>query len=423
MTIDQNPDSDSGERIIMLDVLRGLALMGILVMNINAFALPEMAYFNPAIAGGNSAADMLSWTISFILFDGKMRGLFSLLFGASMMLIISRARKNGGGAARVHFPRMFWLGLFGLAHFYLIWRGDILFLYALAGSIAFAFSSLQPHRLITLAVVITTAGCIILTSSFWGLFWLQEMALAPGAALDTLVEYDNVIAALRGGGDEEIELYRSGYQAILHHRLTDGLWTPLNIFALNIFETLPLMLIGMALMKNGWIVGNDGPASYRISAICGIGIGVAGYGALAVMARNSGYDPILMMNIGLAWTMPFRLLMTLGYLALAITVIRIFLARGGMPAKFMHRIAGAGRTAFTNYIGISLIMTCIFYGYGFGLFGQVDRSMLWLYVAGGCVTMLLWPKFWLSRFRYGPLEWLWRSLSRERFEPFSHGRA
>ena len=122
-------------RLITLDAIRGFAVMGILAMNIVAFAMPEWAYVTPIAYGGETVADRVAWLFSFIFIDGKMRGLFSLLFGASMLLIIERADAKGESAAKVHYSRMFWLALFGLAHYFFIWFGDILFLYASVGCI------------------------------------------------------------------------------------------------------------------------------------------------------------------------------------------------------------------------------------------------------------------------------------------------
>ena len=120
-------------RVATLDVIRGVAVMGILIMNIVAFAMPEAAYMNPASFGSHGAVDYGVWAVNFVLVDGKMRGLFSFLFGASMLLVIERAEAKGENPLRVHYARMFWLLLFGLAHLYLLWWGDILAHYALVG--------------------------------------------------------------------------------------------------------------------------------------------------------------------------------------------------------------------------------------------------------------------------------------------------
>ncbi|HWH23216.1 MAG TPA: DUF418 domain-containing protein, partial [Allosphingosinicella sp.] len=145
---------EAGPRIASLDIIRGVAVMGILAMNIVAFAMPFAAYLNPRAFGMEGTADYLSWLFSFIFIDGKMRGLFSFLFGASMLLGIERAGAKGEDPRKVHFRRMIWLLVFGLIHLYLIWFGDILTGYALVGMIAWFFRKLPPGRLIAWGVIL-----------------------------------------------------------------------------------------------------------------------------------------------------------------------------------------------------------------------------------------------------------------------------
>src|SRR4029079_5120810 len=137
-----------GERIATLDIVRGVAVMGILAMNIVGFAMPGAAYMNPMAYGTQGPADLASWGFSFIRIDGKMRGLFSFLFGASLLLVVERAEASGRNPALVHYSRMFWLLVFGLIHFYLIWWGDILSLYAPVGMIAFLFRHFSVRQLL-----------------------------------------------------------------------------------------------------------------------------------------------------------------------------------------------------------------------------------------------------------------------------------
>jgi uncharacterized protein len=400
-------------RHVTLDALRGFAVMGILAMNIIAFALPEMAYISPALDGPPTAADIVSWLCSFILFDGKMRGLFSLLFGASMLLIIERAQAKGESPASVHFRRMGWLALFGLAHFLFIWWGDILFLYAAAGCVAYLFRDVEARGLIKMALVIYAIG-FLLMSAFTGITLLLQMAASlPDADPEMVKGYKEMLAGF-ANAPGEIAAYRSGYWDIVQYRATEKWAQPLTLVVQNICETLPFMMIGMALYKNGFLTGEWQAERYRKWALIGIGIGGLFYALFAAWAIFSRFDMLLMLNISIAWTYPFRLLMIIGYAALLIRLIRAFAS-----SAFIARVAAAGRVAFTNYLGTSILMTTIFYGYGLGLFGHVSRPMLWLYVIGAWMIMLLWSKPWLERFHYGPLEWLWRSLARWQQQPFS----
>ena len=138
-----------GERLVTLDIIRGVAVMGIFSVNVIAFAMVEAAYLNPSVMGGYTGENLAVWLANYVLIDGKMRSLFSMLFGASMLLVIDRAARSGESPAKVHYRRMIFLALFGLFHFYVIWFGDILFLYAVGGMIAFLF---RERKLKTLLI-------------------------------------------------------------------------------------------------------------------------------------------------------------------------------------------------------------------------------------------------------------------------------
>lgn len=408
-------NSNYNVRHITLDALRGFAVMGILAMNIAAFDMPFMAYLSPAIYGGDTGADLVSWFFSYIFFDGKMRGLFSLLFGASMMLIVERAEDRGENPVQVHYARMFWLALFGLAHFFFIWFGDILFLYASVGCIAFLFSKWQPRHLIKWALIIYTLGFLLLSGATGGMLYTQFEASQPGATAKQIKDYEEIVKDddfTSVGTNKEIELYRSGYTKIVSHKLREQWADPLTSVLHSVFETLPLMLIGMALLRNGFLLGQWDIERYRKWAIYGVGGGailsaIAAYGQYA-----SEFNPVIVINTQVAWMILPRLLMTIGYAAALILLIQQ-IAGGGLLA----RVVATGQAAFTNYLGTSIVMTTIFYGYGLGLYGFVSRVELWLFVIGAWAVMLIWSKPWLDRYRYGPLEWLWRSLARMKLQP------
>ena len=385
-------------RILALDVLRGVAVMAILAMNIGGFAMPLSAYFNPLAYGGD-ASDVAVWFTNFVLVDGKMRGLFSLLFGASMLLIAERAEASGLSAARVHARRMAWLLLFGLAHFYLIWFGDILALYAVVGLFAFAFRGLGARTLVVFAAIAFAGQIAIMAHASWGLFaWnAQSARLRPltGAALA-----------------DHLALYKTGgYADLVHLRATRQWLVPFYQMFYNGFEALGFMLLGMAGLKSGFLTGDWKRTSLRRLALWTLGVSIPASAAHAWLDWRSGVSPELALAIPFVAAVPFRALMAIGYAALILLWI---VPRSG---PLVRRIAAAGRVAFTNYIATSIAMTTLFYGYGFGWYLTLDRARQWLVVIAACVVMLLWSKPWLDRFRYGPLEWLWRSLARWELQP------
>ena len=408
------PAQVRGPRIATLDIVRGVAVMGILAMNIIAFAMPFQAYFNPTAFGVDDALDYASWVVSFIFVDGKMRGLFSLLFGASMLLVIERAQASGGHPRSVHFRRMFWLLLFGLLHLYFIWFGDILTLYALVGMIAWRFRNMAPRNLVRWGIALVAIQFLIFAAMSVGAYFLQQAAARPGVAADVMEQWQALqvkFAPLSGQPlNEKLALFQGTYGGLVESRLEVHGAAPLLSLMMMGWETLGYFLFGMAAFKTGFLTGQWAPDRYRTWAITGLAISVPAYAILAWLLAQDGFSIPAVLGLVMAGTIPFRPAMILAYAALIILLTR----HGGW---LVDRIAAAGRVAFTNYLGTSIIMTSLFYGYGLGLYGSFDRAELWLVVIAMWALMLGWSKPWLDRFAYGPFEWAWRSLSRWKVQP------
>ena len=407
--------TDQSDRILTLDIVRGVAVMGILVMNIAAFAMPFPAYANPAAYGGDSGLDLASWAFNFLIFDGKMRGLFSILFGASTLLVIERATASGRGGAKAHYARMLVLLGFGLIHFYFIWFGDVLALYALSGMLLYFFRNRNPRALIRWAVAFLSLSVI-----YFALIGLTG-ALAdnpnlPPAAAANMSESRNVIESDFGADSpkiaSELALYQSDYATIVDSRLNGRRYEPfLSFFGFGL-ETLGLMFLGMAMFKSGFLTGEWEKARYRRWALRSAVIALPPLAFLAWWQASANFDAVRVFLAFLALSMPFDVLLAVGWAAAIIWWAK----RGSHPA-LKARVAAAGRMAFTNYLATSVIMTSLFYGYGLGLFGEVSRAALWIFVLGMWGLILAWSKPWLDRFQYGPLEWLWRSLARLQLQP------
>ena len=402
-------------RIVTLDTVRGIAVMGILAMNIVAFAMPFPAYVNPAAYGGDSGIDLVSWFLNFVLIDGKMRGLFSMLFGASTLLVIDRASRAGRGGAAAHYARMAVLLLFGCLHFYFLWFGDILALYALSGMVLYFFRNKSPKSLVGWAV-----GFMALSMLFYGLVaWTAAIAGSPSLpprASQELMEARRTVEGEVGATSSKIasdlKLYKSDYATIVDSRLNKRTIEPFASFFSFGFETLGLMFIGMALFKTGFFTGAWEAARYRKWLLRCALISIPVLAGLGLWIIASNFDAPLIFGSFIAMSMPFDTLMAIAWAALVI----LWVKRGGVSA-LRDRVAATGRMAFTNYLATSVVMTTIFYGYGLNLFGEVNRAGLWLFVLGMCGLMLLWSKPWLERFHYGPLEWVWRTLSRGSLQP------
>jgi uncharacterized protein len=405
--------TEPSPRIATLDVVRGVAVMGILAMNVVGFAMPFQAYMNPLAYGSESAADLVSWAISFVLVDGKMRGLFSFLFGASLLLVIERAEAEGRDPASVHFRRMFWLLVFGLLHLYLVWFGDILHGYALVGMAAWFFVGKESGVLVRWGIGLLTVQLMVFASLAAGAFYLQEAAAAGGSA-EAVREWRTLDSQFGIPSDralaERLALMRGGYGPILADRFGAYATAPFRELMMFGWETLAYFLFGMAALRNGFLSGGWSDRAYRRTALIGFGIGVPAYALLAWILVLDGFSVPMVIAIVMGATVPFRPAMMV-----ATAAFIILLTRPGGPLT--GRIAATGRCAFTNYLGTSLIMTTLFYGYGAGLFGHLSRIELWIPVMVLWALMLLWSKPWLDRFLYGPLEWLWRSLARGEMQP------
>ncbi|QDP19173.1 DUF418 domain-containing protein [Sphingomonas xanthus] len=407
--------SPAGQRFVTLDVVRGAAVMGILVLNIVAFAMPFPAYSNPAAYGGDTGINLAAWAANFVLFDGKMRTLFSMLFGASTLLVIERARASDRGGASAHYTRMIVLLAVGCLHFWFLWFGDILALYAMCGMIIYVFRKQSPRALIGWAVVLIGLSVI-----FYGLVsWVASMAGSPGlspeaaaGAIEARRALELEVGANSGKIASELAIYRSGYAEIVDYRLGKMTWMPFtSLFGYGL-ETVALMLIGMAMYKSGFVTGDWPRASYRRWAIWGLALGLPPLVLLASRIVTTDFDTPLLFASLVAISAPFDIPVAIAIAALLI----LWIGSGAAPA-LRDRVAAAGRMAFTNYLATSLVMTSLFYGYGLGLFGLVERAALWLPVISMWALMLAWSKPWLDRFHYGPLEWLWRSLSRGSLQP------
>ncbi len=400
-------------RLASLDVLRGVAVMGILAANIVAFALPEPAYFSPAALGSPSRSDMIAWALTFVLVEGKMRCLFSILFGASMLLVIDRAEAQGNSPAKVHYSRMAWLFGIGMVHLYLFWWGDILTHYALIGAVSYVFVRLPPRTLLVLAGLLILADLIVFTMIANDLFRLAANAAKSGATEATINRWQASAAAFGRPSlaklSSEYAAVRGGFTAMVRWRAT----TNVDPFAFAIVggpQTLAYMLIGMAGLRSGLLTRTWSQRRYGCIAMVALGLTVPGYAVIALFDINHSFDPRYVFIASLVLASPLRPIMAIGYAAL----ILLLMQQGGMITT---RLARTGRMAFSNYLGTTLVCTTIFYGWGFGLFGQLSRVTLYGVVAILWIVMLTWSKAWLSHYRYGPLEWLWRSAARYELQP------
>ena len=410
----------TAERHISMDAVRGFAVLGILLMNIVGMGLPSFAYINPTYAGGSAGADFWTWAVNNVLTDGKMRALFTMLFGASTVLIAERAETGGGlGPAATHYRRMFWLLLFGLAHAFLFWFGDILVLYAVAGLVIFPFRKLQPRTQLIIGATILLA---LLAKNVWqanALEALHAAAIAPDASAPAVKAWQEASVAVQSPPQAraaELVGFGGDFLSALRARanMVMLMYTMLLPFD-GLPEAIGQMFAGMALYRLGFFTLGWSTRAYVAMIAFGYLVCAPVTAWLAANIARSGFDP-LVLHEQEVWQQATRL-----FIALAHASVVMLIVRPGVLPGLVNRLAAAGRMAFSNYLLTSIITSLVFCGYGFGLYGELSRAELLWVVAGVWVFILAWSQPWLARFHYGPFEWAWRSLVQWKPQPFVRG--
>jgi uncharacterized protein len=417
------------ERISGLDAVRGFALLGILLLNICAFGLPAAAYVNPAPAGGATGPNLVLWAFITVLADGKMRAIFSLTFGASVYLLVDRLSRKGAGAeaADIHYRRMLWLMLFGMIHAYLIWWGDILYYYASLGLILYPLRKLSPRALLIMAGVMIV-GLTALPLGYQHHLreerseYAQIQAdLNAGKTLteeqqETKKDWEEVVKNFTPSADDlkkETAAHRGGYLGLLQYRAKEVFHdhsSPMY-FPFPWFDILNMMLIGIVMMKTGVLLAQRSTKFYVWMALISFGIGIpANCWSVWLCIRDKfALESLIFSNA----TYELGRFTAFGYIALLMLAIR-----SGDLRRAIATLASVGQMAFTNYILTSLICTTILEGYGFGLFGKLQRYELYAIVPFVWLIILVISPIWLRHFRFGPLEWVWRSLTYWKRQPF-----
>ena len=387
-----------GERIRSLDVLRGFAVLGILIMNVQSFSMPGAAYLNPTAWGDFTGINLAVWMAGHVLADGKFMTLFSILFGAGVCLFAERAQARSGRSAAVHYRRMFWLLVFGLAHAYFLWVGDILVSYALCGCGIYLFRNRSPRRLLVLGIGVFSVSTFLYLFSAWGLSYAT-----PEAAAGVASTWAPNAAAI----EAELAAYQGGWMAQQAARVRSVLEIHTIAFPLLfLWRCGGAMLVGMALYKWGVLSAARSGRFYRRMIVIGMAAGLTAIGAGLWWNFSGDWTWERSFFTGSQFNYWGSTGVALGYLGLVMLAVQ-----KGVFSNLQRRLAAVGRLAFTNYILQTVLCTILFYGHGFGLFGSVERyQQLFVVLAVWLIQLWLSP-VWLQRFAYGPLEWAWRALT------------
>jgi uncharacterized protein len=415
------------ERISNIDVLRGAALLGIALMNIIFSGLPMAADFNPKVSGGSTGANLWAFFLQYVFFDGKMRGLFSMMFGASTYLLVMRLDSRGAGlkAAQIYTRRLMWLMLFGMFHAYLIWHGDILYPYALLGLVLLPLLSARPKGLLIAAgilIVLMTGGEIAQGFSIIKTHDKYVAAMKAEAAHQTLTdeqkdakkEWENKRKYFSPTAEDlkkEREMYSGSYFHLVGARAALVMKWHSAPYYMSGWDMFTMMLIGIAFVKSGVLSGDRSSAFYwRLMGISyAVCIPIASISFY--LSWKAGFEP-LQTVFNFSTYQLARVGTTFGHMSALLLI-----CKSGLFEGLRSRLAAIGQTAFSNYIIHSIIYGLVFYGYGLNLFDKLQRYQLYLVVLGMWVFSLIVSPIWLRHFRFGPLEWCWRSLTYWKRQP------
>ncbi|GAB2515749.1 DUF418 domain-containing protein [Spirosoma aerophilum] len=419
------------ERIHTLDILRGVALLGILLMNIQAFGLTD-ASLNQLIRNPHGGNYWLL-TLVHVLFEHKMCALFSMLFGAGIILFLAKTRSGSGMAApELFIRRQLWLIVFGLVNAWgLLWHYDILFHYGIMGIFLFPFIRLSPRALLVCAVV---AGLILSGKLYWQFAEQKQKyeKFLPIAALekknrkvkltdeqkDDKSAWEGLVKEHRydsKADKADVRAMRSDYATVWTHQLPKIKHMEAPFFyQIGIWDVLSMMLLGMALFKWGFFSNQLTARQYTVLALGGLLIGQA----MAWLSLPSHELEVVDFTNYISGAslpvanvlMPFeRAFSAIGWASLVLLAYRV-----GVGMWLWRALRAVGQMAFTNYLMQSVLCTLFFYGYGLGYFGDLKLYQLYIVVAEVWLLQIVFSLVWLRSFRFGPLEWLWRSLTYDR---------
>jgi uncharacterized protein len=415
-------------RISIIDALRGIALCGILLMNIPFFGKSYHLYYNLEILKEYTGANYYCWWMVNGLFEGTMRGIFSMLFGAGSFLLLDRLEKKNLDditPADIYYRRLIWLLIFGLVNAYIfLWPGDILYTYAITGLFLYPFRKLAAAKLLAFGLLFMFLSTLQHTSKLQCAYEKRVDGMAALAkekkgkvlseeekgAKEAWKEFQNKLSI--GHKKKEIkvenEKRKKGYAAIFEEMEGVNKYIETKDFYTELFlDALGFFLVGMALFKWGFLSGQMSLGLYMVSALLFYGLGLP---LSFWMHKNAILHKF---DFSLAYDdFPFsvyqlrRILLALGHISLVMIIFKI-----NFLNWILKGFSAVGQMAFTNYLSQTLICGFVFNGYGLAQFGLWERYQLYQFTAGVWVFQIAFSLIWLRFFQFGPFEWLWRSLT------------
>jgi uncharacterized protein len=405
----------TSNRLESLDFVRGCALFGILLMNIVGMGLGP-AYDNPTIAGGATGINLWIWLVMNVGFEGTQRALFSMLFGAGVILLTSRLEEKGRpDSADIFFRRNLWLVAFGLFDAWvLLWVGDVLYYYGITALFLYAFRNLPGRKLLALgigALVLGAAWSAIETGNMLAKHEAYERASAVAPAARTPDQTNAIQAwqkASRAGPPPEAyagmrKAHTGSYWSALKARAEVVTHFQSWLLYRDFFDIFGMMMLGMAFFKLGVLTLQLRTRIYLAMMVGGYAIGLTVNIAEARWIMSNGFSALAYQEARISYDVS-RLAMTIGHLGL----LMLFLRSGALP-WLRTSMAAVGRMALTNYLTHSVFQLVVFVLLGW--WGALERHQLYFMVAAIWAFQIVISPIWLRHFHFGPVEWLWRYLT------------
>lgn len=412
----------TAKRLESLDFLRGCALFGILLMNIVGMGLGA-AYDNPTIAGGATGINLTTWLVINIGFEGTQRALFSILFGAGVILLSSRLESKGGAdSTDIFFRRNLWLLAFGLINSWvLLFVGDILYFYAITAFFLFAFRKLPGRTLLALGV-----GALILGAAWSAVETRGMLGLNAESEAASAIPAEQRTAEQKKAIEDWKEESRAGPLPAVYERnrkkITHSYWSALQTRSDRImerqswdlyryfFDIFGMMMLGMALFRLGVLTLESRTRTYVAMTVGGYAVGLTVGITEAKWIMDHNFTALAYAQASISYDVS-RLAMTIGHLGL----LMLFLRWGFLP--FVRRsMAAVGRMALTNYLTHSVVALVVFVL--LGRFGALERHQLYYIVLAVWAVQFVLSPIWLKHYHFGPVEWLWRYLTYGEAPPF-----
>lgn len=415
------------ERILTIDVVRGVALMGILLMNIASFSGPLEMYINPLMVGNHRTYNLIAWTLRWVLFEGKMRAAFSMLFGAGVILLTERAERRGSrNVADVFLRRNMWLVLFGVLHFYFVWIGDILFFYGMTALLfLYPCRKVRARNLLIAGVAVLALG--VGSDAYQSIdgsrtrdAGLAAQALQKSGKKLTadqqaaLKKWTDTVERRQKEHDEDLKAMRGSYMDTLAYH---GEWGAKiqadSYYMLGFTDMLGMMLIGMGLYRMGFLTGALSYSNYGWVIAVGFMVSLPINGVQAWGVIRDNFQP----------ESNWWALYQVGRLAggVANVAVVVLVSKAGLFPWLLRRIAAVGQTALSNYLFTSIFCSLLFNGFGLGWYAKLEYYQLYAVVACVWALNLTLSPIWLKYFQFGPMEWVWRSLTYWKRQPMRRG--